>query len=262
MGVASRAPSKNRLRASKPPPPPPPRLPPPEDEELELELELELDDELLLAPGVAPEVTGAAQGLLPAFAGAWLVALAGVTVTSALSIRPWLSVTVTRSLTDPEVGATTVAVLVLAPRMAGGLVVGSTTVHANPATLRPQAAALAEALNVAFCPGETEPGRETAAMGRSAASTALKASAMPAPQVAVVHRHCDSWKSWLLAGTWQTGTAGSSATDVGKGRADSRRRSSIWRVDRFALRDNINAAIPETMGAEKLVPRLLLVWSV
>lgn len=242
--------------------PPPPRLPPPEEEELELELELELDDELLPDPGVGPEVTGAAHGVLPAFAGAWLVEPLGVTVTSALSLRPWLSVTVTRNLIAPKVGATTVAVLVSAPKMAGGLAVGSTTVQANPATVRPQAAALADALKVAFCPAETEPGREMAAMGRSAASTALKASAMPAPQVAVVHRHCASWKSWLLAGTWQTGTAGSSATDVGKGRADSRRRSSSWRVDRFALRDNINAAIPETMGAEKLVPRLLLIWSV
>ena len=33
-------------------------------------------------------------------------------------------------------------------------------------------------------------------------------------------------------------------------------------VDRFAFLDNMSAAMPETIGAEKLVPRLLLIWSV
>jgi hypothetical protein len=33
-------------------------------------------------------------------------------------------------------------------------------------------------------------------------------------------------------------------------------------VDRLALRESMRAAIPETMGAEKLVPRLLRIWSV
>ena len=82
---------------------------------------------------------------------------------------------------------------------------------------------------------------------------------MPAPQVLVVHRHCASWISLSLAGTWQIGTPGSSATEVGNGRVPSRRRVSSWAVERLALRDNINAAMPETMGAEKLVPRLLLI---
>src|SRR5688572_6968822 len=56
--------------------------------------------------------------------------------------------------------------------------------------------------------------------------------------------------------------AGSSATVTGKGRAPSRRRASNWWVDKLALRDSINAAMPDTIGAEKLVPRLLLIWSV
>jgi hypothetical protein len=115
-------------RSEEPPPPPPP---PPEEDELELELlellelELELELEELLpgfVVGVVPEVTGAAQAVVPALAGAEDVALAGLTTTSAESTRPWSSVTVTRTVRVPEVGATTVAVDVLAPVMAGGLV--------------------------------------------------------------------------------------------------------------------------------------------
>lgn len=84
----------------------------------------------------------------------------------------------------------TEAFAVFAPTMAGGLTVGETTVQANEATLRPQDAALAEALRLTFWPGETVAGREMAAIGRSAANTELVASTMPAPQTAVVHRHC------------------------------------------------------------------------
>lgn len=52
---------------------------------------------------------------------------------------------------------------------------------------------------------------------------------------------------------------GASATVVGNARAPSRRRASICAVDRLAFRDSISAVIPETIGAEKLVPRLLLI---
>src|SRR3954471_18420507 len=55
---------------------------------------------------------------------------------------------------------------------------------------------------------------------------------------------------------------GASLTEVGKGRAPSRSRASSWLVDRLLLRASISAAMPETMGAEKLVPRLKLFWSV
>ena len=106
-------------------PPPPPR-PPLLEEELE-ELELE---ELLPEPGVGPEVTGMAQGVLPEFEGAVLAAELVPSTTSAVSIRPWLSLTVTRSVTDPEVGAMTVAEEEFAPTMAGGSVSGDTTVQA------------------------------------------------------------------------------------------------------------------------------------
>ena len=152
----------------------------------------------------------------------------------------------------------TVAVAVFAPTMAGGLVVGETTVQANEATLRPQAAALAEALRLTFWPGETDAGREMAAIGRAAANTELVASTMPAPQTAVVHRHCSVWMSWVSMGVWQVRMFGASETTVGKGRAPSRRRASIWFVDKLLFRESISAVMPEMMGAEKLVPRLKL----
>ena len=108
--------------------------------------------------------------------------------------------TLTRKVTAPDVGAITVAMAVSAPSRAGGFVVGATTVHEKAATVRPQAALLPDALNETFWPGETDAGSATAAMGRSAASTARDASAMPAPQVVVVHRHWTSWKSWAFTG--------------------------------------------------------------
>ena len=186
---SARWPSKiSVIRSDEPPPPPPPL------EELELELELELDElppeELEeLDPGVGPDVTATGQGVAPAEAGAWVVAELAPTTTSAVSIRPWLSVTVTRRVTDPVVGTSTVALLVFAPRIAGEPAFGATMLQAKPTTVRPQAAALAEALKEAFWPPTTVRGRLTAAMGRSAASTEAAASAMPAPQVVVVQRH-------------------------------------------------------------------------
>jgi hypothetical protein len=81
-------------------------------------------------PGVGPEVTGVAQGAAPALAGAREVTLFGVTETSAKSVRPWSSVTATRTVIEPAVGAMTTAVEVPAPVIDGGLMVGATTVHA------------------------------------------------------------------------------------------------------------------------------------
>ena len=127
---ASRARENSRtmvVGSKAPPPPPPPLAPlPPLLEELELELELELP---ALEPGVMPEVTGAAQAVVPAVVGASLLADVLPTITSALSACPRLSVTVTRRVTVPTVGAMTVAELVFAPNRAGGFVVGAATVH-------------------------------------------------------------------------------------------------------------------------------------
>ena len=73
----------------------------------------------------------AAQAVVPAEAGASALAELLKTSTLAESDLPTLSVTVTRNVTEePDVGASRVAVGVLAPSRAGGFVVGATTVHA------------------------------------------------------------------------------------------------------------------------------------
>lgn len=169
-----------------PPPPPPPLLLPPPP------LEGGLGEPGEDPPGVGPDVTAAAHAVVPAEAGAVLVAAAVPITTFALSVRFWSSVTVTRTVIEPEAGAMTVAVDVFAPTMGGGLFAGETTVHAKLEIVRLQAAALAAALSTTFCPGATLAGRTTAAIGRSAASTEFTALTMPAPQVAVVQRHCSS----------------------------------------------------------------------
>ena len=60
---------------------------------------------------MGPEVTGEAQAVVPAEAGEALVARSGSTVTSAVSVRFRLSVTRSCKVIDPELGATTVAVV-------------------------------------------------------------------------------------------------------------------------------------------------------
>jgi hypothetical protein len=55
----------------------------------------------------------ARQEVVPAVAGAVLAAWVALTVTSALSVRPTSSVTVSSTWKEPEEGATTVAVEVL-----------------------------------------------------------------------------------------------------------------------------------------------------
>ena len=104
----------------------------------------------MTAPGVGPDVTGVAHGALPADGTAVVVTRVASTVTSAVSVRFWSSVTIRRSVMEPEVGTITVALAVFAPTTAGGFVAGRTTTQANEVRLRPQAAALAAALSTAF----------------------------------------------------------------------------------------------------------------
>ena len=140
-------------------------------------------------------MTGAAQAVTPALAGATLAALFVAMKTSAKSVRPRSSVTVTRTVIDPELGAMSVAVEVFAPPTTGGFTAGAVTDQAKLDRVLPHAAALADAFNETFWPGATFAGNTTAAIGRSAAATEPAAFAMPAPQVATVHRHWTSWKS-------------------------------------------------------------------
>jgi len=71
-----------------------------------------------------------------------------------------------------------------------------------------QAAPLPLASSVTVLPGCTRPDFATAAIGRSASSTAAWAFAMPAPQVWAVQLHSLVCRSLELAGTWHMGTAG------------------------------------------------------
>src|SRR4051812_10869522 len=99
------------------------------------------------------------------------------------------------------------------------------------------------------------------AIGRSAAATEPFAFAMPAPQAAVVQIHSSLCMSDAPVGTWHTGTFALSLV-VGYGLAPSFRRAMSCVDFRLPLTASINPAMPETMGAEKLVPTLMFVWSV
>src|SRR5882724_3374869 len=124
--------------------------------------------------------------------------------------------------------------------------------------VRPQEAALPLASSTAGLPTPEVTGTTTAAIGRCAALTAANALTMPAPHwlPSLAQRH--SIPLPLLS------TAGQAGTPAGCGKAvelDFIREINCAGV-RLALTPRIRAAIPETMGAEKLVPRLGLLWSV
>src|SRR5271155_5601695 len=109
--------------------------------------------------------------------------------------------------------------------------------------VRLHAATLPPALNVVL------PAAAIAAIGLSAALTALSALTMPAPHWPCTQAHSPEPSAEV---------AGHCASPTGCGNAvalDSMRAISCEGV-RFALTARISAAIPETMGAEKLVPRL------
>ena len=101
----------------------------------------------------------------------------------------------------------------------------------------------------------------TAAIGRRAACRAPGALAMPAPQVfpSKVQRQKDC-TSFASAGTWH---AVVEVVEVwGNATEPSFSRVMSWHELRLAFTEAISAPIPDTSGAEKLVPRLgLLTWS-
>src|SRR5258708_8198407 len=118
------------------------------------------------------------------------------------------------------------------------------------------AATLPLASNTAGLPAVTVAGRATAAMGLCAALTALSALTIPAPHWVPSFGQAHSPLFASLAG--HTGRP------VGWGNRVA--LDLILAINcggvRFALTARIRAAIPDTMGAEKLVPRLTLLWSV
>ncbi len=195
----------------------------------------------------------------PAEAGALVSAAVGVTMTSAASWRPRSSVTVRRTVNDPDAGATTIAVSVFSPRIPGAPPL--TMLQKYVLMTRPHAAPLPLPCNCTFCPGDTLPGTLTAATGRSAACTAPCAFAIPAPQVSVVHTHSETCTSPDPVGTWHTGTVGS--LEVGNGfLAPSLRREISCVVDSRPFAASISPEMPDTIGAEKLVPTLTWYWLV
>ena len=121
------------------------------------------------------------------------------------------------------------------------------------AIVAPQAAALPLASKVALPPIKPA-GIFTADMGFSAAFTALNALTMPAPHVPVVQAH-----STLEL---EPATHCAKPEGCGNGVALPLMRAISCGGVRLAFTERISAAMPETMGAEKLVPKFVLVWSV
>jgi hypothetical protein len=119
----------------------------------------------------------------------------------------------------------------------------------------PQAGALPPASNVPL-PLVKPAGIFTAAIGLSAALTALNALTIPAPQVVgavVVQRHstCEG-EPFTHCGV------GGVVTGCGYGVALDLMRAISCGGVRFAFTERMSAAMPVTMGAEKLVPRFEL----
>jgi hypothetical protein len=184
--------------------------------------------------GVGVTVSAVGQAEVPAVVGALLDALPEVAVMLAVFVPPRLSVTVRVTVPDPDtVVVFPTLLLTLAPPLAP---------HAYEAIVRPQEAALA----LAF---KEPPEIATAAIGSCAACTALYALTMPAP-----HWPEERQEHWSVEGS-SVGQVGRFAVLAGKAAALASRRATSWAGVRLALTDRINAAIPDTMGAEKLVPK-------
>src|ERR1700722_5797546 len=188
-------------------------------------------------------VTAVPQELVPAEVGAVLVALVAPTVTVATSVPPCESVTVSVRVPAPV----TVTCAVLAPET---MVRPPLAAHAYDWMLRLQAAALALAEKMTELFAVYDAGNETAAIGLSAAFTALSAFTMPVPHSPVAGQEHSS------VPVTEAGQTGSARVLTGKGVAlDSSRATSCCGV-RFPLTACMRPAMPDTMGAEKLVPRL------
>jgi hypothetical protein len=128
--------------------------------------------------------------------------------------------------------------------------------------VRLQAAALLLAFSVIAVPGITLVVvlAATAAIGRNAAFTACAALAIPAPQVVVVQLHSTVCRSVVLDGIRHAGIVASD--EVGNGVAPSCRRAMSWLDFRLPFTESMSPAMPDTIGAAKLVPTFLFVMSV
>src|SRR5450631_598583 len=121
--------------------------------------------------------------------------------------------------------------------------------HAYEAIVRPQEAALPDASSTAVLPAAVDAGTTTAAIGRSAAFTACSAFTMPAPHSLPSVGQAHSPVAASAFG--QTGRP----AGCGKALALACILAMSCAGVRLALTARISAAMPVTIGAEKLVPR-------
>src|SRR5882757_1679540 len=184
-----------------------------------------------------------AEAALPALDGACVFAPPAVKLTTAVSLLPAESVTASVKVPAPE--TMTFTAELAAPET---MCTPAVAVHAYDAMVIPHAGALPPPSMVAL-PDANTAGIVIAAIGSRAALTALRALTMPAPQVVVVQVHSTFDVDPL---THRATPAG-----CGYGVALALIRAMSCGGVRFAFAARISAATPETMGAEKLVPRLV-----
>lgn len=141
---------------------------------------LEVEGDTVTSIGPQPSAT-AVPGVL--------LAAVGVTTTSARSTRPASSVTARRSVKESAAGTATA---VTAASLGAKLPEPHGNDQPYATTLCPDAATLASPESSIEPPGVNAPLTVTSATGRSAASRAPDAFAIPAPQVAVVQLHSES----------------------------------------------------------------------
>src|ERR1700722_4457801 len=115
-----------------------------------------------------------------------------------------------------------------------------------------QAAALPPASNTALLPAFSAAGTANAAIGLRAALTALRAFTMPVPHWPDAgHEH---WSE--PSAVSKVGQTGIFPVLGGKALALASIRAANCTGVKLLLTERIRAAMPDTMGAEKLVPKL------
>jgi hypothetical protein len=196
------------------------------------------------AAGVTVRSAIQAEALVPAEDGAVLAAPLAVKLTTAVSVLPAESFTTSVKVPAP-LDMTFTVDAVAAPTICTTPVLD----QAYEPIVAPQAAALPPASSVTL-PAVKPAGIFTAAMGFKAAWTECSAFTIPAPQVVVVQAHS------TLELVVDEHCA--SPTGCGNGVALALMRAISCGGVRFALAARIRATMPETMGAEKLVPKFEL----
>lgn len=191
------------------------------------------------AAGATVKGVGHAVTAVPAEDGALIVAApCALNVTVPRSTWPAESVTV--SINVPAPFTATLTCGELPPEL---IETPPLAVHIVEATVKLQAAALPLASKVVL------PVAAITAIGLSAALTALSALIMPAP-------HCPDTQAHSTDGSDPLAPHWASPAGCGNGVALDLMRAMSCAGVKFSLTARISAAIPETMGAEKLVPRL------